>query len=103
MKKAIFARNIESNGTRFTVYSTRLTISSTGEVVASKVKFRNPCIGPAKDACPCIIEFDKKDANLVRKNYTASDGETRTSYTLWITAYKMTDEEYVDHTLDDIE
>ena len=103
MRKPIFARNVEANGTRFTTYSTRLIISSTGEVVAAKVKFRLPCMGPDKNACPCIIEFDKKEANLVRKNYTASDGETRTAYTLWVTNYKMTDEVYVDHSLDDIE
>lgn len=103
MRKPIFARNIDANGIRFTTYSTRLTIASTGEVVACKVKFRQPCKGPAKDSCPCIIDFDKQNANLVRKNYTASDGETRTSYTLWITDYTMTDEVYVDHSLDDIE
>ncbi len=103
MKKAIFARTVEANGTKYTAYTTRLTIASTGEVVSAKVKFRGPTVGPAKDACPCIIEFDKSNANLVRKNYTNSAGETRTAYTLWITAYKMTDEVYIDHSLDDIE
>lgn len=103
MKKPIFARTVEANGSKFAAYSTRLTIASTGEVVTAKVKFRQPTVGPSKDDCPCIIEFDKADANLVRKGYTNSAGEQRTSYTLWITKYNKTDEVYVDHSLDDIE
>lgn len=103
MRKPIFARKVDANGSNFIAYSTRLTFSKTGETIAVKVKFRQPCKGPAKDICPCVIDFEKANANLVKKNYTNNSGEERTSYTLWISEYELTDEVYVDHSLDDIE
>ena len=103
MRKPIFARNVDANGSKFVAYTTRLTFSKTGETVAAKVKFRQPCKGPAKDICPCVIDFEKTNANLVQKGYTNNAGEQRTSYTLWISDYTLTDEVYVDHSLDDIE
>ena len=103
MKKPIFASNRESDGKKFVSYSTRLVFTTTGEEVSATVKFRLPVTGPAKDDCPCIIEFDKKDANLSPRKYTNSKGEERTGYTLWISKYKVSEEKYVDHSLDDIE
>ena len=103
MKKALFASPVEANGKKFNSYTTRITFTSTGETVSAKVKFRSPCVGPSKDDCPCIIEFDKQDANLTTRRYTTRDGEERTGYVLWITKFKVSDEKYVDHSLDDVE
>lgn len=52
---------------------------------------------------PYIIEVDKADANLQAKTWTDRDGNERKDYTLWVKNYRVSDEKYVDHSLDDFE
>lgn len=50
---------------------------------------------------PANIDFEKKDANLSSHSFKRNDGTEGTSYTLWLKAWKPSDEKYVDHSLDD--
>ena len=51
--------------------------------------------------CPVVIEFDRNNANVSTQIYTDRNGENRKSYTLWIKDYTVSDEVFVDHSLDD--
>ena len=67
-------------------------------------KFREDCGQPKAEDCPMIIEFDKTDANIAERTYTREDtGDDAVAYTLWISNWKKSSEEYVDHSMDDFE
>lgn len=53
--------------------------------------------------CPYIIEVDKHNANLQTKHWTDRNGEIRDDFVLWVKDYKVSDEVYVDHSLDDFD
>lgn len=53
--------------------------------------------------CPYIINVDKKHANIGITHWTDRNGEVREDYTLWVKDYTVSDEEYVDHSLDDFD
>ena len=104
MKATIFAKKKKTKeGRAFTAYVTRLTRKD-GSEVAMSAKFREDCGQPKAEECPMIIEFDKSDANIAERTYTREDtGEDAVAYTLWISAWKKSNEEYVDHSMDDFE
>ena len=108
MKTVIFAKKrTTKEGKPFTAYVTKL-VKKDGEEITAGVRFREECGAPKESECPCYIEFDKTDANMTTKNMEITDPETNeikdvTSRTLWITAWKMSEEKYVDHSLDDFE
>ncbi len=104
MKVSVFARKKTSReGRDFTAYTAKLTRKD-GEVITASVRFRQECGAPAAADCPCNIEFEKKDANLVTETYTREDtGEDATAYKLWISAWKMSKDVYRDDSLDDFE
>lgn len=104
MKITLFAKKCKtSDGRDFYRYLTTLTRPSTGEEFTAAVKFREACGNPKGAECPCIIEFNKKDANLSKHHYTDSEtGEVKESYELWVSAWMFAGE-YVDTSLDDIE
>lgn len=102
MKLTVFAKSMKSaEGKPFKVYLSRLTNTKTGEEISVRLNLRDDL--PRLQECPCIIEVDKKDANLAKRSLTDENGETHTYYTLWVNKYKMSDEEFIDHSLDDYE
>lgn len=103
MKIAIFAKTRNtSDGRTFTAYTAKLRRKSTGDDFTVSVKFRESCGAPEKDACPCMVETDRKACNLATRTYTdAETGEVKESYTLWVTAWTPAGA-YVDTSMDDI-
>lgn len=103
MKATIFAkkRNTES-GKVFFNFITTLRCKD-GEDITASVKFRDECGQPKPETCPLNIEFDKKHANLAPRKYFDEEGNEKTAWTLWISAWKNSDDVYVDHSLDDFE
>lgn len=108
MKMAIFAKQrtaVDENGKAkpFYTYLSTLIRKSTGETVGVQVKFREACGAPDPLKCPCYIEVDKKNANLVYEKYLDEEtGETRQSAKMWITEWEPAGA-YEDHSLDDFD
>ena len=101
MKITLFAKKkLTKEGKPFTVYIARLT-KKTGESVTVRVKFAEPAVAPKSEVCPCIIEADKADMNMTTKDFVRKTGEVVTSSTLWVSKYVVSDEKYVDHSMDD--
>lgn len=112
MKLNIFGKKGTSkDGRAFPIYLSTLTKKDGTEIKVS-VKFRQDAKQPELADCPCVIEVDKKNANLTIKEikdaetgellYDETTGEVKTSKTLWVAAWKMVGP-YVDHSLDDFE
>lgn len=102
MKLTIFAKNMKSaEGRPFKVYLTRLTNKNTGEEISVRLHLKEGL--PQLPECPVIIQVEKKDANLAKRSIADDTGELHTYYTLWVNKYSVSDEEYVDHSLDDYE
>lgn len=107
MKVLVFAKKRQTKeGKQFTAYVSRLT-KKDGEEITTGVKFREECGSPKAEECPCYIEIDKANANLTTKKMeiTTEDGEIKEveSKTLWVSKWKMSNEKYVDTSLDDFE
>lgn len=103
MKITLFAKTAHSkDGKAFIRYITSMK-DKNGKVISMSV--RTPSDVPAfvQSKCPCIVEFNKEDANLQARRYTDKNGNEKISYTLWLKAYKESDEKYVDHSLDNFE
>lgn len=102
MKIEVFGKKRQTKeGKSFMSYFA--TIKKGGQPLTVNVKFREECGNPKK--CPCVIEFDKSDANLSSKERTykndAGEECVVIDNTLWVTKY--TETEYVDTSLDDVE
>lgn len=101
MKITLFAKTAHTKeGKAFIRYIGRMT-KKNGEEISVAVRTVNGIKPFEQGKCPCIIEFNKEDANLQAHKYTNKDGEEATSYTLWLNSYKESDEKYVDHSLDE--
>ncbi len=106
MKVTIFAkkRTMEKDGKVKIFYNFLTTMRrKDGEDITATVKFRDECGEPKPETCPINIEFDKKNANLAPRKYVNEEGEEKTAWTLWLSAWKNSDDVYVDHSLDDFE
>lgn len=102
MKITVFSKNMKSKeGRSFKVYLSRLVNKHTNEELPVRVAFSEGVTPPAE--CPCILTFERVDGHLSPRSYTTEKGEERTSYTLWLNAYDLSPEPYVDHSLDDYE
>lgn len=100
MKLTIFSKTLRSKeGKQFKVYLTRLHNNTTGEDDACRVNFKEGI--PIPQIFPVIVNVEKKDANLSTRRYTDDAGQEHKTLTLWVDAYNLTGEEYVDHSLDD--
>lgn len=106
MTITIFRKKVTPhNGNKpFNKYVTTLT-NKAGEKVYADVMFEDGCTKPAD--FPCVIEIEKKNANLSSKTREYTDdltGETKefTRNTLWVKDIKAV-HEYVDTSLDDFE
>ncbi len=107
MKALIFAKKRKTQeGKEF--YGYIATISKkdgTDETIGCK--FKEECGAPKPDACPLYIEFEKEDGNIAKKSETVVNEigeETKVERkTLWISKYIISDEKYVDTSLDDYE
>lgn len=108
MKVLVFAKKRQTkDGRAFTAYVTKMTRKDGTDLTAG-VKFREECGAPTLEECPCYIEVDKKNANLATRNREIVDEETGevrdvVQYTLWVSDWDKSPEEYVDHSLDDFE
>lgn len=112
MKILVFGKKRQTkDGKNFTAFVTKMSKKDGTEVTAS-VKFREECGQPKLEETPCYIEFNKQDANMTFKTYEEevtdeNTGEIKTkkveSNTLWVSAWKKSNEKYVDHSLDDFE
>ena len=103
LKITVFAKKItKKDGTKFTTYLTKLTTKS-NEEISAKVMFNDDDHpAPKADQCPIVINVDRTSANLSSKINTDENGEQFVSKTLWVKKYEITDEKFVDHSLDDI-
>ena len=103
MKAKIFAKRIKTHdGKSFTIFVTNLERKDGSKQymrVMYSGKDRNKAFD--SDICPLVIEFNREDANVSAETYTDKSGEERKSYTLWLKDYKVSDEKFVDHSLDD--
>lgn len=103
MKISIFAKKKKtSTGKEFYTYLGKLTKKS-GETVTAVIKFNEECGAPKPAVCPCIIELNKTDCNFSEKVKHLTDGRDIVEKTLWVNAWKKSDEEYVDTSMDDFE
>lgn len=103
MKTTVFAKRIKTkSGKSFIVFVTSLERKDGTKQymqVMYSGKDRNKAFD--SDVCPLVIEFNREDANVSAKTYTDRFGEERKSYTLWLKDYKVVDEKFLDHSLDD--
>lgn len=110
MKITLFAKKrTTKEGKTFAVYLSTLT-KNDGTTVPVTVHFKQSAGLPNPEKCPCIIEFDRKTANLSKKerHFAKTDvvtgevyEETTIDNQLWLSEYKICDGEYVDNSLDD--
>lgn len=107
MKALIFAKKKETKeGKKFYTYFATLT-KKDGTEENVDCKFREECGSPKPESCPLYIEFDKEDANLATKKIktvdeVGNDKEVEVKK-LWISKYQISEEKYVDNSLDDYE
>lgn len=109
MKITIYAKKrTNKEGRAFYVYLSKLT-KTNGDEIPVTVHFKQSAGLPNPDNCPCVIEFDRKSANLStkEKHYAKVDcvtGEKVETITqdnqLWISNYTVCDGEYTDNSLD---
>ena len=103
MKITLYAKTAHSKeGKAFIRYITSMK-NKEGKVISMSVRTPSDVPGFVQSKCPYIVEFNKEDANLQARRYTDKDGNEKVSYTLWLKAYKESDEKYVDHSLDNFE
>lgn len=103
MKTTIFAKRVKSHdGKSFVVFVTQLERKD-GSRQYMRVMYSGKDRSKVFDTgiCPLVIEFNREDANVSAETYTDKSGEERKSYTLWVKDYKVSDEKFVDHSLDD--
>lgn len=104
MKITVFSRKAKTNdGRTFNVFVSSLNKNDgTSQYVTVRYsgKDKNKEFDSAK--CPYIIEFKKEDANLSSNSFEdKKTGEKRKNFTLWIKDYTVSEEKFVDHSLDD--
>lgn len=103
MKTTVFAKKVKTNdGKSFFTFVTSLP-KKDGTSQYMKVMYSGKDKNKSfdSDSCPVVIEFDRKNANISTTIYTTKEGDKRNCYTLWIQDYKVSDEKFVDHSLDD--
>lgn len=107
MKALIFAKKRKtSEGKEFYGYIATLTKKDGSEETIG-CKFKEECGNPKPDSCPLYIEFDKDGGNISTKHETVVNEVGEESKverkTLWISKYIISEEKYVDTSLDDYE
>lgn len=110
MKATIYAKKRTTrDGKTFYVYLSKL-MKNDGTETPVTVHFKQSANLPKPDSCPCVIEFDRKTANLSKKerHFAKTDvvtgevyEETTIDNQLWLSEYRICDGEYVDNSLDD--
>ena len=103
MKTTIFAKRVKTHdGKSFVTFVTQLERKD-GSKQYMKVMYTGTDKNKSFDSntCPLVIEFNREDANVSTETYTDKSGEERKSYTLWLKDYQVSDEKFVDHSLDD--
>ena len=99
-----------AEGRYFPIYLSTI-VKRDGTQTSVNVKFRESCGKPDPEDCPCTIEVDKENANLVTRPIiveedgvkvvlTNDDGEPKMRNTLWVSEWRMIGR-YIDHSLDD--
>lgn len=100
---SVFAKKAEKDGRTYYRYIGK-TNKKNGEEISFGVKFKDPCVGPRPDECPCNIVVDKSNANMAERHYTDDNTrEVRVAQTLWVRYYELSEVPWVDHSLDDFD
>lgn len=106
MKITVFTKQgKKKDGTPFKKYVTTLTRKSTGEKVYADVRFPEDSLNAYQMktgvviSFPAIIEFK---GNMTESHTTAEDGKEYTNHFVWVKEI-VSDEPYVDTSLDDFE
>lgn len=103
MKTTIFAKRVKTHdGKSFVTFVTNLERKD-GSRQYMRVMYSGKDRNKLFDSvvCPLVIEFNREDANVSTETYTDKSGEERKSYILWVKDYKVSDNKFVDHSLDD--
>ena len=103
MKTTVFAKKVKMNdGKTFFTFVTSLE-KKDGSKQYMNVMYSGDDKNKKFDSedCPLVIEFDKANANISSTTYTSKEGEERKRYTLWLKDYTVSEEKYVDHSLDE--
>lgn len=101
MEITVFAsKRTTKEGKPYSVFTSRLLNKRTGETFGVRVKFRDGSPMLRGDQCPCNIILQPGDSSLSPKKYE-KDGVERTSYTLWLSGWRMSPNAFVDHSMDD--
>ena len=103
MKTTVFAKKVKTNdGKSFFTFVTSLD-KKDGSKQYMNVMYSGDDKNKKFDSedCPVVIEFDKNRANVSCKSGTTKDGKEWKHYTLWLKDYTVSEEKYVDHSLDD--
>lgn len=104
MKITVFSRKAKTNdGRTFNVFVSSLDKSDgTSQYVTVRYSGKDKNKDFDSSKCPYIIEFKKEDANLSSKSFEdKKTGEKRKNFTLWIKDYTVSEEKFIDHSLDD--
>lgn len=103
LKITVFAKKItKKSGEKFYTYLTKL-VTKSGEEISAKVMFNDENYPkPKAENCPCVLLVDRASSNLSSKiNTNEETGEQYVSKTLWVGKYDISDEKFVDHSLDE--
>ena len=101
MRLEVFGKQrTNKDGKPFIIYLSKITNMKTGEIIPVQIKFRTGVEVPKK--LPIVLNIEKKNANLVKKDWENEKGETIVKHVLWVSAVKSY-EDYIDHTLDNFE
>lgn len=103
MKTTVFAKKVKTNdGKSFFTFVTSLE-KKDGSKQYMNVMYSGDDKNKKFDSedCPVVIKFDRNNANISTTTYTTKDGEERKRYTLWLKDYTVSEEKFVDHSLDE--
>lgn len=112
MKITVYAKKrMKKDGKPFSVYLSKIT-NREGDEIPVTLHFKQTVSVIPPEKCPCVIEFPKTSANLSKKEkrYAKTDvvtGEQVETISidnqLWISEYRICENEYRDTSLDDFE
>ena len=103
---ALFAKKKKTKeGREFWAFSTKLPKKDGSGEVYFDVKFKEGCNAPKSEQCPMYIDVERDKVSRkteVKKGKNEVDEDIEyTVNTLFIGAYTVSDEKYVDHSMDE--
>lgn len=109
MQLTVFAKTKHTKeGKPFNTYFSKLKKKDGSEIIA-ELKFREDCGVPKDFPVNIIVEksnanFSEKDVTVVSKDEAGNEEErVVTQRRIWINSWDYSEEEYIDHSMDDFE